>query len=84
MRLWYHCLVPESPLVVKMNTELESYFCQAVEHNYERALEALLTNVENPVAVVNKVYTVKVGNMYARTFMQCVWHTWLESFILIN
>ena len=44
-----------------MNRALESYFCQAVEYNYEKALQAILTKVENPSAVVNKEYNIQVG-----------------------
>ena len=70
-RLNEYCFtIPESSLEVERNSTLEWYFCQAVQYNYEKALQAVLTNVENPSAFVNKDYTIEVGtpqNIYSCT-----------------
>ena len=44
-----------------MDPILESYFCQAVEHNFCKALNTILAKVKDPSSVVTRDYTIKVS-----------------------
>ena len=46
---------------VKRDPNLEFYFCQAVEYNYDAALKAILNKAYQCSSFVNKDYYIKVG-----------------------